>query len=216
VTDRVEYPACDPERRSGNEPVVAASGPTGLVLRDFWAWSASDLLSNATRGIFAEYLVAAALGVHGGVRSEWDAFDLLAEGGVRVEVKSAAYLQAWYQRALSKITFGIRATRGWDAATNAFETEPRIQADVYVFCVLHHQDKATVDPLDLRQWTFYVLPTAVLRTRVPGQKSISLAALLALGARKVDHAGIAQAVRTAATSDADGLPVPRPPLNGTE
>ncbi|HET6765692.1 MAG TPA: hypothetical protein VFH27_18560 [Longimicrobiaceae bacterium] len=178
------------------------------MLRDFWAWSASDVLSNATRGILAEYLVAAALGLHEGVRREWDAYDLLTEDGIRVEVKSAAYLQTWFHRELSRITFGIRATRAWDAATNLLADEPLIQADVYVFCVLHHMDKTTVDPLDLRQWEFHVLPSRVLRERAAGQKTIGLPALLALGARTVDHAGIAEAVRMAARRDDSASPPP--------
>jgi hypothetical protein len=198
------YPAHEPARKTGNEPLA---GSAGLVLRDFWAWSASDVLSNATRGILAEYLVAAALGLHEGVRREWDAYDLRTEDGIRVEVKSAAYLQTWYHRELSRITFGIRATRAWDASTNLLAGEPVIQADVYVFCVLHHTDKATVDPLDLRQWTFHVLPSRVLPERVPGQKTIGLPALLALGATTVDHAAIPQAVRDAFRGDgADSLP----------
>ena len=51
------------------------------------------------RGVVAEYLVAQALGVAGGVREEWAPYDVDAPGGIRVEVKSAAYIQSWNQRA---------------------------------------------------------------------------------------------------------------------
>lgn len=95
-----------------------------------------------------------------------------------LEIKSAAYVQAWEQKALSKITFGIAPTRAFEAATNDYTGPLRRQADVYVFCLLHHQDRATVDPLDMSQWTFYVLPTAALEAQRPAQKSIALASLL--------------------------------------
>ena len=42
----------------------------------FWAWAYSSLAENATRGVFAEYLVGLALGVLAEPRLEWDAFDL--------------------------------------------------------------------------------------------------------------------------------------------
>jgi hypothetical protein len=62
-------------------------------LLSFWQWSASDLLSNATRGTVAEYLVARALDADPeGIRDEWAAYDLKTKDGVKVEVKSAAYL----------------------------------------------------------------------------------------------------------------------------
>ncbi len=79
-------------------------------LLSFWQWSASDLLSNATRGVLAEYLVARALSDRASVRVEWDAFDAVTENGVRVEVKSSAYLQSWRQAKLSRITFSTRPT----------------------------------------------------------------------------------------------------------
>lgn len=134
---------------------------------DFWRWSASDLVSNATRGILAEYIVAQALGLATGVRAEWDAYDLVTSAGLKVEVKSSAYLQSWFHKKLSVIGFGIRPKFAWDSDTNELETERRRQAGVYVFCVLAHKNKATVDPLDLDQWVFYVVPSAVLDEQCP-------------------------------------------------
>lgn len=81
---------------------------------------------------------------------------------------------------MSKISFGIQPTRAFEAATNDHAGELQRQADIYVFCLLHHQDKATVDPLDMTQWTFYLLRASVLDQRFPLQKSIGLASLLKL------------------------------------
>ena len=150
------------------------------TLLDFWRWSASDLVSNAMRGILAEYIVACALNLPDSIRVEWDAFDLKTPSGLKIEVKSAAYLQSWHQKSLSKITFGIQPTRTWEAATGFYTSEMKRQADIYIFCLLHHQDKITVDPLNMDQWTFYILRTSVLDVRLPMQKNISLATLLKL------------------------------------
>lgn len=66
------------------------------------------------------------------------------------------------ERKPSKIDFGIGTAQVWDAKTNTWGRETKRHAEVYVFCLLAHMDKATVDPLDLRQWRFFVVPTAML------------------------------------------------------
>ncbi|MEI2689604.1 MAG: hypothetical protein V9H69_07780 [Anaerolineae bacterium] len=97
-----------PVRRSGNEPLHSNGHSLGVTLLDFWRWSSSDLVSNATRGVLAEFIVASVLGIKlNGVRDEWGAFDLETPEGITVEVKSAAYIQSWSQRNLSVITFRV-------------------------------------------------------------------------------------------------------------
>ncbi len=181
-------------RKTGAEPFRNGGVLLKRTLLDFWRWSASDLVSNALRGVLAEYIVACALDLPQDVRVEWDAFDLKMRDGLKIEVKSAAYLQSWDQRALSKIIFGIQPTRAFEAATNDYTGALRRQADVYVFCLLHHQDKATVDPLDLAQWTFYLLRASVLDERFPLQKSIGLAGLLKLNTRQCDYEDLARTI----------------------
>ncbi|MEZ4495144.1 MAG: hypothetical protein R3C29_17745 [Dehalococcoidia bacterium] len=123
----------------GTEPI----GHVGTVL-DFWRWSSSDFLSNATRGILAEFIVARALGDPSPVRKEWDAYDVTTPEGIRVEVKSAAYIQSWHQEKPSQISFGIAPTMAWDAETNAWGTERKRQPDVHVFALLDCQDQSRV------------------------------------------------------------------------
>jgi hypothetical protein len=155
------FPKLNVAPKTGQETFEHNGKRLELSLIDFWRWSASDLVSNATRGILAEFIVASALGITKGgigVRSEWDAFDLQTSDGIKIEVKSAAYLQSWYHKNLSTISFGIRPTTGWDGKTNEHSAELKRQADIYVFCVLHHQEKDSLDPLNLDQWKFYILP----------------------------------------------------------
>lgn len=185
----------DATRKTGDEPFHHHGQMLDLKLNDFWSWSASDLVSNATRGILAEYIVAYALGVANGVRAEWDAYDLLTPSGVRIEVKSAAYLQSWFHKKLSNIVFSIRPTRSWGASINDLENDLRRQGDIYVFCVLHHKDKATVDPLNLEQWEFYIISASTLNEKVPTQKSISLSRLLKLNPCKANFDEIAGCIQ---------------------
>ena len=158
----------------------ASNSATEVCIEDFWAWSVSDLVSNATRGILAEFVVAKALGIPcAGVRNEWAAYDLRTLFNITVEVKSAAYVQSWFQKDYSKIGFGVKATRAWNPVTNKPSDEPKRQAQVYVFALLHHKDQDSIDPIDLDQWAFYVLPTKVLDERTRSQHSITLKSLMA-------------------------------------
>jgi hypothetical protein len=51
------------------------------------------------------------------------------------------------------------------------------QADPYVFALLAHLDKATLDPLNVAQWRFYVVAPPVLANRTGSQHSITLGCL---------------------------------------
>ena len=178
------YPAIPPQRLTGTEPIVGPEGKAVSTLLDFWRWAYSDLVSNAERGALAEYIVACALGVHRAERIAWDRYDLLTREGISVEVKASGYLQSWEQKSLSKIVFGIQPTYGWDSRTNQYDNAQRRQADIYVFCVHKHTDQATVDPLHIAQWDFYLMPTSTLNEAFGNQKTVSLAALVKAGAEK--------------------------------
>jgi len=167
--------------KSGIEQMTLDNKTTGISLLHFWRWYVSDVLSNATRGVFAEFIVATATGIDiEQPREEWSAFDLTTPDGIKLEIKSAAYLQSWTQRELSKISFSIKLSLFWDSITNKQENVAKRHADVYVFCLLHHEDKQTVDPLNLDQWEFYVLATKQLNNYTRSKHSITLKSLKAL------------------------------------
>ena len=69
---------------------------------------------------------------------------------------------------------------------------------MYVFALLAHKDKATVDPMDVGQWEFYVVPTRVLNERERSQHSITLPSLRKL-AQAVTYGELLGAVRQACT-----------------
>ena len=145
-------------KKSGNEPFTFNGHKQSLDVLAFWQWSSSDLLGNALRGKLAEFIVASSIGQTENFPVEWDEYDLLTDTGIKIEIKSSSYLQNWEQYELSKIIFGIQPT----GETQSRNPERSRKADIYVFCVLAHKDKNTVNPLKLEQWDFYVLQTSIL------------------------------------------------------
>lgn len=185
-------------RLSGSEPFTDGEHGLGFDLLGFWQWSVSDVIANTTRGVLAEYLVARSLGIDvSGVRDGWAACDLCTPSGVNVEVKSAAYLQSWHQTETSIISFRTPKTRAWDPDTNRLDAEAKRQADAYIFAILAHRQKSTLNPLDVSQWEFYVLPTPILNERTRSQHSITLPTLTRLSGGPVAYGDLAKAVREA-------------------
>ena len=71
-------------------------------------------------------------------------------------------------------------------------------AAVYVFCLLTGTNREHVDPLDVAQWTFYVLATSELDRQVPTQKTIRLGPLQALCPRPYKYDELKVAIDAAA------------------
>ena len=196
-----KLPRVQPRPRSGSEPFKRGDSPLGTTtLQDYWLWSGSDLLSNVERGVLAEFLVASALGLTAEVREEWGAFDLEMLGRT-IEVKSAAYIQSWKQKCFSKISFDIaRRKFSWNPKTGEYDelTPPKRVADVYVFCLLNHKEQDTINPLDVEQWVFYVVPTSLLDCKRSDSRSIGLGPLERLAKSGVEAAAVLyEGLRTA-------------------
>ena len=97
----------------------------------------------------------------------------------------------------SKIDFGIGTGQVWEAATNSYTSEKGRHADVYIFCLLAHRDKATVDPMDLDHLRFFVVSTAKLDQELGKQKTLSLSRLLTLEPREVGYGELGAAIMSA-------------------
>ena len=61
------------KKLSGSEGFHNGISSLGFNLLSFWQWSSSNVVSNTTRGIIAEYIVGRALGCikDDDVRDEW-------------------------------------------------------------------------------------------------------------------------------------------------
>ena len=183
------WPAPDLEPLDEGKRFRASGADLDFTLLEYWCWSGSDLLSNAERGVLAEFLVATALGAAGKPRIEWAAHDVKTKEGVRVEVKSAAYRQSWKQDTgtVPKISFSIsKSKQSWCRETNTTTKHdpPKRVSDVYVFCVLgtrqEFENKIEPNPLNTDEWKFYVLDTASIDCKKGDQKRIGLNPLKAL------------------------------------
>jgi hypothetical protein len=87
-------------RKNGSEAFHIANTGRGFDVQSFWQWACSDLCSNLLRGMAGEFLVAQAVGCAHGTRTEWDALDVITASGIKVEVKTSAYIQTWKQAKL--------------------------------------------------------------------------------------------------------------------
>jgi hypothetical protein len=174
---------------------------------DFWQWAYSDFMSNALRGVLAEYIVATAAKCTHQQRTEWDAYDLHTEDGLKIEVKCAAYLQSWAQKSHSPIRFDIEPKRGWDAKTNLNAKESSRSADLYVFCVFAAKEKEAANPLDLSQWFCLVCPTSLLNEQFGSQKSVGLSSLEALGLERLSYEALGAQIRHIGANHAEVTPL---------
>jgi hypothetical protein len=128
---------------------------------DFWRWALGDLRMNTARSVLAEFLVRSAIRDPSPIRREWASFDLKSSRGARVEVKTAAYLQSWAQRALTRPSFSLGKVIGleWNVELGQYTGDPRaLKADVWVFALHTCTDPEAYDPLDAGQWRFWVVP----------------------------------------------------------
>jgi hypothetical protein len=187
-------------RKSGSEGLTDGGRELGPTLLDYWRWSFSNLISNTERGRLAEFIVASALGIptHS-AQPGWAGWDLtLDDPAVRIEVKTSAYLQEWTQKQFSTPKWDTPKAYAWNSRTGDWEKGgQRRHSDVYVFALHAHKEKDTIDPLDVSQWRFFVVPTREIDKR--DSKSISIGPLRRL-AREVRHSDLPDAVRQAAQS----------------
>lgn len=181
-------------KKTGEEKFIKQNTEMDMRLLDFWEWSQSDLLNNALRGTIAEFIVAKAVNATNEIRLEWDAFDLITSEGIKIEVKSSAYLQSRKQDKDSTISFSIRPAKGWDAATNISATKSRRNADIYVFCLLKEKNRNLVNPLNLDQWKFFILTTEQINREKGAQKTIAINNLLKMNPIVAGYDELASAV----------------------
>jgi len=177
----IKLPSIKADLKSGRERLIYNEEETEFTLLDFWRWGFSDILSNATRGKLAEFIVATAVGADLKTPSdEWGAYDLLTPDGIKVEVKTSAFIQSWAQKDYSKPVFSIRPAKYWDQDNGMSDGKAKRHADVYVFCLLKEKDQSKINPLILDQWEFYVVPTTTLNNYKRSSYSITLPSLCKL------------------------------------
>lgn len=178
----------------GSEHFIGNGGEIDKTVTDFWAWYASDLLSNILRGALAEFIVATALGIDTKkTRVDWEPYDL-KYGETRIEVKCSSYLQSWEQKVPSKLRFSVAPALAYDWEKNTYAGDLIRRSDFYIFCVFTCLDRAKANILSMDQWQFYVLPTTVLNEKCGSQKTIGLPQLISLGAKCCSYETIKESI----------------------
>lgn len=187
------------QQLTGSEEFTLHGSETGITVSDFWRWAYSDLLSNTSRGVVAEFLVYSSMYTilpppDQKMRTDWTPYDLTSPSGRKIEVKSAAYLQSWDQEYYSKILWDIAPKRAW-SPSDGYSPEIKRHSELYVFC-LYTALTRDQSILDLDLWEFYVLPTRILDERMPVQKKISLSSLLKLAPVKASFSDLKGTIET--------------------
>lgn len=169
-------------------------------LSSFTHWAASAVLGNSLRGVLAEYIIAQAIGIESTERIEWDAVDLVTKSGLKLEVKSSAYMQNWPQTKPSVISFKIGPRKSWDAKTNTWKEHKTRSADVYVFAVFTWKDDITDVVtarrlvLDTDHWRFMVIATRDIDRIFKEQGTVRLTVLKKKGFEMIRYEDLAKEV----------------------
>lgn len=174
---------------SGSEHFQLQGKACGETVKDFWAWSRSRLLADGPRGDLAEFIVNTALGLDTkNAKRGWGECDIVYRD-IRIEIKCSSLLQAWEHPKKPRPVFSIAKTQNCDIE----ETEtgyryigrdglpPQRRSEIYVFCLFSNTDRSTANPLDLDQWSFYIVPTCIINQRCQEQRSISIGKIEKLG-----------------------------------
>lgn len=181
---------------TGNEHLLLNDSELPFSMLDFWQWAYSDIVDNTERGVFAEYIVKAALSLNAPDVNQgnrwWHPYDLTGPSGLRLEIKSSAYIQGREQADFSKISFSIAPTKLYNEYTD-YSQEAKRHSDVFVFCIWNTKDRSS-SPLNMDLWDFYVLPTIVLDKEKPDQKNITLSSLLALQPKKCNFSELRKTI----------------------
>ena len=173
MLNRLEDGSIIPAKIPPDRPFVGGeeTSLSGVAILEYWQWAYSGIVGNTDRGNLAEFLVAKALDIPVDVRNDWDDVDLITESGITIEVKSSSYVQSWKQKKVYTPRFSVKRTLPtWDYSS----TTKQRYADIYVFCLLAHVDKETINPMDVSQWEFYALRTDAIDRDLGDAKTISL------------------------------------------
>ncbi len=150
----------------GNEKFFNGEKELDFQIIDFWKWYASNLLHGPLRGALAEFIVAKALGLPCDERNIFAPVDL-EYNGLRIEVKSSAYLQ-------QKKTLHLTNRVAFDISEHTHNGIMQRHSDFYIFCVYNNTDMVNYNALQVQDWTFYILPTSRINYELKTKKAISL------------------------------------------
>ena len=166
---------------TGKEAFVFEGETVGFDFLDFWRFHYSNIYDLQDK--IAEFIVSKALGVNEAQNDQyWTLWDV-SYRNKRIEVKETSYYHSFNQegKVSRQRTFGITKANGSYDSAKSGNNEFCRQNDVYVFCLNTGDTKESSNPLNLNNWEFYIVPTAIINEKCGDNKTISLGRIKGLG-----------------------------------
>lgn len=153
---------------------IAMLNGKSVQVMDFWRWAFSMLGDNTLRGIVGQYIVAWAIGADNVIHDSWQAYDLLAPNGKKIEVKTTSFAQIWkYGKKNRRPLFVIKPTRYY-THQKGLEEKKSYNADIYVLCYYSWADSDSMSITNINHWKFWVFSLNELLGILDGKKSVSV------------------------------------------
>lgn len=171
------------------------AGPSGFTLGDFWSWAFSDLLDHDVRAAFAQFVVCLGLDRTALPRVSWTGGDLPYRGR-SLRVVHLGHVAAWDVDAPATVWQGAEGERDphWSRQRDAVvELGGEGAADCWIVSHDPRRDPRALDPLDVAEWEFFVLPHHAVELEAGPERVLALRRMRFL-AEPVDHAGLRQRV----------------------
>ena len=166
---------------TGKEAFVFEGETVGFDFLDFWRFHYSNIYG--LQDMIAEFIVSKALGFNEAQNDQyWTLWDV-SYRNKRIEVKETSYYHSFNRegKVSKQRVFGIAKANGSYDHAKSGNSEVCRQNDVYVFCLNTGDTREASNPLDLDNWEFYIVPTAIINEKCGSNKTISLGRIKSLG-----------------------------------
>ena len=166
---------------TGKEKFVFDKVELGFDYTDFWRFHYSNIYDLQDK--IAEFIVSKALGIdHAQNDQYWTLWDV-SYRNKRIEVKETSYYHSFNEegKVSKQRVFGITKANGSYDSANSGNSDFCRQNDIYVFCLNIGDTRETSYPLNLNNWEFYIVPTAIIDEKCGNNKTISLGRIKGLG-----------------------------------
>ena len=165
----------------GKEMFIFDGEAVGFDFLDFWRFHYSNIYDLQDK--IAEFVVSKALGIDNAHNDQyWTLWDI-SYRNKRIEIKETSYYHSFNEegKVSRQRVFGITKANGSYDPTNSGNNDFCRQNDIYVFCLNTGDTRETSNPLNLNNWEFYVVPTALINEKCGDNKTISLGRIKSLG-----------------------------------
>lgn len=170
---------------TGNEKFIFDDKELDFGILDFWKYKYSNVWN--MQEYIAEFLIEKSLGLEKSHNTDsWTLYDINYRNK-RIEIKETSYYHLWNENGkISKQrVFGI--TMANSSYENSLEENKfERQNDLYVFCLNIGKTKDESNPMNIKNWEFYIVPTKIINNVCGNNKTISLGKVKNI-AKQVDY-----------------------------